>query len=174
MVKKEILSFFAFILLFAGAAAILTSSFSMTGAAIGALVMPYYNLLTGLFLLFISSILFIIGNEGKKVVLRSRIDKHKTLVKLAEDATNNQQIQKGVNHLTKELYKGNLEAGLGTPSHVSGTDIFYLKGRNGERLYYHKIKETDLEVHYEIVGKSSKGSNQDKVMVALREYYKKP
>ena len=85
---------------------------------------------------------------------------------LAEEATNDQKIQRGIDHLAYELAKGNLEVGLGKPGHIEDTNIFYLRARNGARLYYRQTADG-----YEIVGKSKKGKNQEKTITALKEYY---
>jgi len=103
----------------------------------------------------------------EKITLSSSIKKHKSILRLTKEAVENQTVERELNQLTKELNKGNFEAGLGHQGHVVGTDIFYLRGRNGGRLYYHKIGEDS----YEIVAKSAKGNNQDRVISKLREIY---
>lgn len=87
---------------------------------------------------------------------------------LAEQATKDQSIKRELDHLTLQLSRGNLQAGLGTPGHIDGTDIFYLRGRNGGRLYYHKQGSG-----YQILAKSGKGDNQDQVINKLRTLYKR-
>lgn len=96
--------------------------------------------------------------------LRDDIDKDGALKKLAKESIRNEDVQREIDALIKQLHAGNLSAGLGTKS-LSGTDIFYLRGRNGSRLFVRK--ENDLFV---IVGKSSK-ENEQKVMNKLRTLY---
>ncbi len=75
----------------------------------------------------------------QSIILTSSIDRDRGLVRLTEDAASDQTIQRDLNKLANELMKGNFEAGLGAPGHVTGTDIFYLRSRNGARLYYRQI-----------------------------------
>lgn len=144
---------------------IINSKIEFTGAVVGVVGNIISNGFAGLFLILVSGILFFI--EGfRDIKIRSSINKHKNLCDFAEEATNNRKVQKSIDHLTNELVKGNLEAGLGKPGHIDNTNIFYLRARNGARLYYRRISNG-----YEIVGKSSKGRNQDNVMNALRKIY---
>lgn len=93
------------------------------------------------------------------------IKKNQSILRLTEDAIQNQAVERELNHLIKELSKGNFEAGLGYPGHVEGTDVYYLRGDHGARLYYHKIGESS----YEIVAKSTKGRNQNQVINKLKD-----
>ena len=89
------------------------------------------------------------------------------MLRLTQEATRNQDVQRELDHLEREMQKGNFEAGLGHPGHIEGTDIYYLRGRNGGRLYYHKVGK----FYYEIVGKSGKGINQQQVIDKLHDIY---
>lgn len=166
MVKKKILflSLCSFVL---GVLFLINSEINIVGAFIG-VSKENYGSIIGFFFIILSAVLFFIGSSllEKKIALTSAINKYPGLVDLAERAGKDQRIQKEINHLSSELKKGNFEAGLGHPGHISGTNIFYLRGRNGGRLYYH-IKDK----RYEIVGKSSKGRNQDQVIKKLKEFY---
>src|SRR3989344_462001 len=94
------------------------------------------------------------------IVLSSSLKRNRALLRLAKEAVRSETIERELNHLISELNKGNFEAGLGHPGHIAGTNVFYLRGRNGGRLYYHHVGEN----HYEIVAKSSKGTNQNQVI----------
>lgn len=104
----------------------------------------------------------------KKIALSSAIKKDKGLLRLVEDAVRNEDVQRGLNHLIAELGKGNYEAGLGTPGHIEGTDIFYMREKNGDMLFYHQIGPNQ----YEIVGKASK-ANEQQVIDELRKTHLK-
>jgi len=145
---------------------IINSRLGFTGAVVGVVGNIISNGFAGLFLLLVSGILFFIEGNGEDIKIKSAIKKHKHLCDLAEEATNDQKIQRGIDHLAYELAKGNLEVGLGKPGHIEDTNIFYLRARNGARLYYRQTADG-----YEIVGKSKKGKNQEKTITALKEYY---
>lgn len=102
------------------------------------------------------------------IPLSSGIKRDSGLVRLAEQATVDQGIKRELDHLFYELSRNNLKAGLGDPGHLEGTDVFYLRGRNGGRLYYHQLGNG-----YEILAKSGKGNNQDSVINKLRQLYLK-
>jgi hypothetical protein len=154
-------------LFFTGLILLLIPHQNITGAVIG--FSANFSMLNyiGVFFILVSAILFAATPSGlEKITLKSSIHSNTRLKRLAEDATNNQRIQQEIDHLAYELKRGNLEAGLGTPGHLSKTDVFYLRGRNGGRLYYRKAG-----YGYEIVGKSSKGRNQDQVIEEIEKAY---
>ncbi len=104
---------------------------------------------------------------GREDVLRSALNEYRVLERLAKEAGSDQKVQRDLDHLTKELSKGNTEAGLGT-KYLEGTEnIRYMRGRNGGRLYFREIGGG-----YVVVAKSSK-KNQDQVMGRLQEFYGK-
>lgn len=103
-----------------------------------------------------------------QVSLTSQIKRDSGLVKIAKEAMENRIIQQEMTHLTEELAKGHLEAGLGRLGHVDGTDISYLRGRNGARLFFHRVGSG-----YEIVGKSSHDKSEDQVINKLKILYKR-
>ncbi|MAG77938.1 hypothetical protein CL616_01085 [archaeon] len=98
------------------------------------------------------------------IILKS-IRKYDSLVTQAKVATRNQKIQRDVDHLTKELDKGNFQAGLGRKKLFG--DIFYLRGRNGGRLFYRRIGEDT----YEIIAIASK-VNEETVINLIERYFK--
>jgi hypothetical protein len=141
---------------------------STTGAVVG-LSTTEESFVT--FLFFLAALILTLLASGLEKKITSAINKSNTLMTLAKDATRNERVQKEIDHLINELGKGNLEAGLGNPGHLDGTDIYYLRGRNGGRLYYHKIDNQEGDHAYEIVAKSAKGQNQDNVIAKLRQLY---
>ena len=143
----------------------------MTGAAISTSIDTSIGFFAGMALL-VGGIGLILakGNleeavKERKIVLTSSIRDNDSLQKLAIEAANDQSVQRGLNGLVRELSKGNLEAGLGRPGHINGTNIFYLRARNGARLYFQ-----ETENGYNTVGKSSK-TNQQQVINALKKIY---
>lgn len=155
-------------LILAGLLLIVDSQTGLTGAVLGfAVTNNTAKTLTGLVLLLLGAILFMVENSEleKKIRLTSSIKKYKSICKLAEDATRNQDVQREIDHLVYELSKGHL-AGLPHIGYIEKTDVFYLRGRRGGRLYYRRTKEG-----YDIVGKSAKGKNQDQVIKQLEEKY---
>jgi hypothetical protein len=105
-----------------------------------------------------------------RIVLRSSIHNSPSLCRLAEEATNNERVQTELNHLLSELSRGNDTAGL-TPGRIGGTDVSYLRGRNGGRLFYRSYQARDERV-YDVVGKSCKGRNEDQVISAIEKIYR--
>jgi len=77
----------------------------------------------------------------------------KGLKRAAKKALKDNRIQKEMLHLEDELKKDNLSAGIGLGSLGNGTGISYLKGRNGARLFFRKLKEKP-DIIYEIVAKA--------------------
>src|SRR3989339_667275 len=104
----------------------------------------------GVITAMVSGVLFVAGIEEKKKVL-STIKNNRTLVKLAEEASNSDRAQRGMDHLIAELEKGNVPARI---RHLKGTDVFYI-GNDEARVYYRIVGGG-----YEIVAKSRKGRNQ--------------
>ena len=145
---------------------------NITGAVISINLVGSSWSLVGLIFVLIGGLVFAMNNSDKngleKITLSSAIKKNKSLLRLTKAAVRDQSIEKDLNHLIKELSKGNFESGKGHPGHIKGTDIFYLRGQEGGRLYYHKIGKNN----YEIVAKSSKGRNQKQVRKKLEEVYK--
>lgn len=147
----------------------ITGAFIGTNDSIGNEIVGLYAILVSCFLLATAS------SDLEKILVKSVVKKDKALVGLAEEAANSEQVRRELDHLVKELSKGNLEAGRGRPGHLKGTGISYLRGRNGGRLYYHQIDDTVIKSEkyktYEIVGYSGKRHNQDKVITKLLEKY---
>lgn len=92
----------------------------------------------------------------EEIAVSSVIKEHPSLLRLTRDAVRDPKVERESNHLLEELTKGNLEAGLGKPGHISGTGVFYFQGHNGAKLYFRKVGENS----YEIVAKSAKGKTK--------------
>jgi hypothetical protein len=101
----------------------------------------------------------------EKIELSSSIKQYPNLIRFAKEACRDQRVQQEMNHLIFELSKNNLECGLGSPVSIGTKGIFYLRGRNGARLFYRQTKNG-----YDIVGKASK-NNEEQVVKALLKIY---
>ncbi|MFE7131653.1 polymorphic toxin-type HINT domain-containing protein [Streptomyces sp. NPDC057638] len=86
------------------------------------------------------------------------------LVKAAEAAGKNERIQKEIDDLVLQFRSGNTNPGLGNKS-LEGTDVSYLRGRNGARVFFRNTSEG-----MQIVGKANK-ANEPKVISRLKEKY---
>ncbi len=143
--------------------------FAETPVSTGAAVLSSSNTSNtlGFVFLAIAVVLFIAAEPLEHIVLRSQIKKSPGLVRLAQEATRDTDIQKEINRLALKLREGHIEsAGLTGASHVEGTDVYYLRGHHGGRLYFRHTSEG-----YEIVAKSYKDRNQDQVIEKLKVMY---
>jgi len=169
MTKKRRRKVLSLIMFIAGAIFLINAELNITGAFLGFKNMTVLlSFLIGIMFLFLSIVIFSTASlalEGK--VISSSIKSHPSILRLTQEAVKSPIIEREMNHLIEEMYKGNFEAGLGHPGHIEGTKIHYLRGRNGARLYYRKRGEED----YEIVAKSAKGRNQEQVLDKLKEIY---
>lgn len=169
---RKICFFLGLVAFLAGIFLLIRSEINPLGAVIGITALNYSQIpLAGIFLLVISVILFFVGKGTleEKIKVTSSIDKDPALVRLAARATRNETIQRDMDHLLVELQKGNLTPGFGRPGHVEGTDIFYLRGSEGARLFYRQTA-----YGYEVVGKangSGKKNNEASVIQKLEELY---
>jgi len=169
MTKKRRRKVLSLIMFIAGAIFLINAELNITSAFLGFKNMTVLlSFLIGIMFLFLSIVIFSTASlalEGK--VISSSIKSHPSILRLTQEAVKSPIIEREMNHLIEEMYKGNFEAGLGHPGHIEGTKIHYLRGRNGARLYYRKRGEED----YEIVAKSAKGRNQEQVLDKLKEIY---
>ncbi len=149
-------------LFLAGSSCIVVSQPGVTGAFVGVqssgLFTPF-----GFVAVLASGVIFASGLESH-ARLTSSIKKDKSLARLANDAAESERAQKGLDHLSHELSKGNVP---GRVRHLEGTDVFYVSNDEA-RLYYRLTKNG-----YEIVAKSRKGRNQELVLNKLEKLYKK-
>ena len=100
-----------------------------------------------------------------KIEIVSKIKEDAGLVRAAEEACKNADVQKDINHLEEELAKGNNNPGIGRKP--IGNGIIEHRGKNGGRLY---VRESDSVI--EILAKSGKKkSNQQFVINRLNKIY---
>ena len=131
---------------------------TVTGALIGTTTsVSFLSQILGLILITLSIATSM--TNGLEIRVTDNIKESKILLKLAKDARKNAHVRSELTHL---------EAGLGRQGHIEDTGIFYLRGRNGGRLYFNRTGEKS----YQIVGESGKGKNQDRVMAELTRIYK--
>jgi RHS repeat-associated protein len=100
-----------------------------------------------------------VGEGGFKLL--SKIGDDKSLIKLADEA--GASVQKGLDRLTTQISKGNLNPGIGT-KHLFG-DISYARARDGARVFFRKVGQ-----QVEILGKASK-ANEQAVIDRLKQLY---
>lgn len=86
------------------------------------------------------------------------------LVRAAQNAGKNSQVQREMVGLFAQLSSGNMNPGIGTKT-LSGTDISYARSRGGARLFF---RTTDSGI--QIVGKASK-ANESSVINHLMGLY---
>lgn len=102
---------------------------------------------------------------NRKIEIVSKIKEDAGLVRAAKEACKNADVQKDINHLEKQLAKGNDNPGIGRKPISNG--IIEHRGKNGGRLY---VRESDSII--EILAKSGKKkSNQQFVINRLNEIY---
>ena len=86
------------------------------------------------------------------------------LTKLAQQAGNNQVVQRDLDNLAAQLARGNMNPGIGTKA-LTGTDILYARSASGARLFFRYV-----DGGVEIVAKASK-SNESRVIARLIQLY---
>jgi len=142
---------------------------SMTGAVLGTSTKVSARFFISLAISILGLAIFSTANLQNRIAeIHSSIKEHPPLLRLTQQAVKNQDVEREMNHLIKELTLGNMQAGLGAPGHIEGTTIHYLRGRNGARLFY--IQNGINE--YTIVAKASK-ANEPQVIDRLKELYTK-
>ena len=102
------------------------------------------------------------GRDSAPQPLRSRIEEHPGLQRAAEQAGQNQAVQREMTHLVAQFNAGNRNPGIGSRTFGPITE---LRGRNGGRVYL-RMGENGQEV----VAKSSK-ANQSQVWNLLQRIY---
>jgi hypothetical protein len=100
--------------------------------------------------------------EDKKMI--SKVKEDPFLLRVARDIGKNPVIRKEINHLMNELYKGNINPGLGTK--YVDNNLKEMRGRNGARVYYRMNSFGE----YEILGYSDKDT-QTEVINRLKILY---
>ena len=97
--------------------------------------------------------------DGPKLV--SRISDHPGLVRQAKKA--GKSVQEGIDKLTKQLSRGNMNPGIGTRSIEGAKGVVEARARDGARVYFRNTGDT-----VEILGKSNK-ANQGTVIEMIKE-----
>ncbi|MFH1425133.1 MAG: DUF308 domain-containing protein [archaeon] len=115
----------------------------------------------GVVFILVGVVLLMVAKKFHKIT--SRIESDSTLMRLTKDAVTNQDVQRDINHLTNELYRGNMNPGIGTRKLFG--NISYLRGRLGGRVFYRSKPGG-----YEILAKASK-ANEDSVIGRLVDIY---
>jgi len=92
----------------------------------------------------------------------SRVSENPTLVREAERIS--ADAQREVNTLLEQYLNGNTNPGLGNKS--LGKGIFYLRGRNGGRIF---LRE-NADGYLEILGKSDKGNEETVIKTILEQF----
>jgi hypothetical protein len=86
-----------------------------------------------------------------------------SLLRNARALTDRQR--ESANDLVNRFLNGNSNPGIGTKT-LTGTDIFYLRARDGTRVFMRKVGDDA----YEIVGYSNKGNEADVIKTLLGLY----
>jgi hypothetical protein len=169
MRKKRLMRIVGISIFTIGVIGFLNSGLSVTGAFLGSSAKGSVGFFISLALAILGLAIFSTANLQSRIAeIHSSIKEHPPLLRLTQQAVKNQDVEREMNHLIKELTWGNLQAGLGTPKHIEGTGVHYLRGRNGARLFY--IQNGINE--YTIVGKASK-ANEPQVIDKLKELYRR-
>ena len=103
-------------------------------------------------------------DEVRRPSVNSSISEIPGLVRLAKQACRDQYVQRDIDHLQEGLNEGNYQAGIGI-ERLNGTPVWYMRGRNGGRLYF-----IPGQGGYNIVAKSGK-NNQNRVISQLKSKY---
>jgi RHS repeat-associated protein len=98
------------------------------------------------------------------VKITSAVSDDPFLVKAAENAGKNPQVQAELDRLQAQLGQGNMNPGIGTKS-LGGTDVFYARGSSGARLFFRNV-----DGGIQIVAKASK-ANEAAVISRLMRLY---
>ena len=104
-----------------------------------------------------------VHNAGEKYKVASKINENTNLIKEAEKAGKNQQVQNEMNHLINEFLSGNNNPGIGSKNLFK--DICYLRGRNGGRVFY-RMKNGAME----ILAKANKSNEQNVINILKKPY----
>ena len=93
--------------------------------------------------------MFTTGGESAEIELLSSIGKDKGLIRLAEEA--GASVQTGIDSLTSQLAKGNLNPGIGTKNLFG--NISYARARDGARVFFRVVGDK-----VEILAKANKSN----------------
>jgi hypothetical protein len=106
------------------------------------------------------------GTDGTQRQIQSRVKENLALRKEASNL--GQEASGEANRLVKQFLNGNPNPGLGRNGHLEGTDIFYLRGKEGARVFMRQVGQDS----YEILAYSDK-NNETQVINLVLKYYGK-
>lgn len=101
-----------------------------------------------------------------KIEIVYRIKEDRGLVRAAEEACENTEVQTDINRLEEKLAKGNDNPGIGRRTICKG--VIEHRGDNGGRLYVRKRKSGVIEI---LAKSGKKKTNQNFVIKRLKEIY---
>ncbi len=163
--KKRLLGFG-----FIGLAFVVTVyNITITGAVIGNSLSNFMGFVA-LVLFGVGGFLIMVSGLENKVV-SSRLKEDSFLLGVAEEVSKRDKVYRDINHLIKELNKGNTNPGVGTRTIFK--DIRELRGPNEGRVYFRQVekyKGKNKKDKYEILAYSDKDS-QSKVIKRLEKLY---
>jgi len=150
--------------LIVGLSFLINSQANITGAVIGASATPSEaGFFAGASLILASFILFAVGISGlEKIIITNSINKIPAIKKRSIKSRRNQDVARELDHLIRELKRGNLSPGKGY--RYLGDKLNEIKGATGARVYFLKTNEG-----YNIIGESSK-ELQTKAIDRLKHY----
>jgi len=105
----------------------------------------------------------IAGGDGVERFISSRVKSDRGLYRQAQRI--NQQASEDANSLLDQFLNGNSNPGIGN-GYLKGTDVFYLRARDGARVFLRNTGENT----YEIVGYADKQNEQAVIDILLRLY----
>lgn len=109
---------------------------------------------------------YFVGKQGVLVhntCVKSRIHESDALVKEANSL--NGRVQSEANDLVNQFANGNTNPGIGSKN-LSG-DIYYLRGRNGARVFYNYDATNDVMY---LLGKASKANESRVISLVLKTF----
>ena len=143
------------ILFLTGLSLIVFSKAIITGAFLGFQLNYTQNLILGFILMIFSITIFLAGMPLENMVI-DHTDTFKDLAKLSGRSLKNEQVKREIPRLIEQLKHGNFQGGIGF-SHLPQTkDIFYLRGKMGGRVFYHRLSEHK----YELIAYANKNNEQ--------------
>ena len=164
MKKKWMIRISSFTLFMMGVILLFSSQITITGAVTGTSSAGTGYFIGAVFI-FVSVLTFAFS-EQKKIKLRDVVNNNNFFAKEAKKACRDQYVKQDIKKLTRELGKGNFNAGSGCRSLGYNTGVHYMRTKNGgARLFFKHVGDT-----YEIIAKSSK-KNENGVIHELKKKY---
>jgi hypothetical protein len=104
------------------------------------------------------------GTDGVDRQIQSRVKENIALRK--EAGKLGKEASQEANSLLKQFLNGNTSPGLGRNGHLEGTNIFYLRGKDGARVFMRQVGKDS----YEILAYADK-NNENAVIKLLLQHY---